>query len=442
MLTLRRLLSVPARRYAWSVPAMGDVAIAFLTVLLIAGATLYAAVPIDLPRPVPASASPTIFSSERALGHIRAITRKPHPMGSPANAAVRDDVLHQLAALGLQPGVQIGTAVREVGGELVAGTPENIVALLPGTASGKAVMLAAHYDSVPTGPGASDDGAGVGAMLETARALTAGPPLRNHVIFLFTDGDEVESLGARAFVEHHPWARDIGVVLNVEARGNRGAARLFETSDNNGWLIREFAQAVPYPIVNSGDDAGYKLSGSDTDLSIFMEAGLPGLNVAYLDGLVHYHSALDTVEELDERSLQHLGSSVLALTRQFGTADLDQPQTGDAVYFSVLRFVVHYPVGWAIPLMACIVLLFAAVAAFGWRRRQLTIGGVAFGFVALLLTMVVTALVVYPLWTLIRALHPGDNLWALQYQAHLFWAGFACLAIAVTAALYNGFRRR
>ena len=122
--------------------------------------------------------------------------------------------------------------------------------------------------------------------------------------------------------------------------------------------------------MNSGDDAGYKLSGSDTDLSIFMEAGLPRLNVAYLDGLVHYHSALDTVEELDERSLQHLGSFVLALTRQFGTADLNQPQSGDAVYFSVVRFVVHDPVGWAIPVMVCVVLLFALVAAFGWRRRH------------------------------------------------------------------------
>ena len=48
----------------------------------------------------------------------------------------------------------------------------------------------AHYDSVPFGPGAADDGAGVVTLLETARALKAGPPLKNDVIFLFTDGEE------------------------------------------------------------------------------------------------------------------------------------------------------------------------------------------------------------------------------------------------------------
>jgi Zn-dependent M28 family amino/carboxypeptidase len=226
-------------------------------------------------------------------------------------------------------------------------------------------LLVAHYDSVPTGSGASDDGAGVAAMLETARALKAGPLPKNDVILLFTDGEERGLLGAQAFADGHSWASDVAVVLNLETRGNTGAARLFEVGDQNGWIIGEFAKAVPYPVANSGSTAGYQLSGSDTDLTVFLDTGLPGLNVAYLEGLAHYHTRLDTVEALDAQSLQHLGSYALALTRQFADADLSRPKEPDAVFFTVLGFMVHYPAAWSVPFAALAVLLFAAVVTLG-----------------------------------------------------------------------------
>jgi acetylornithine deacetylase/succinyl-diaminopimelate desuccinylase-like protein len=151
-----------------------------------AGGTLRGAVP----RPVAASAPATEFSSARALQHIRVVAREPHPMGSPANAAVRDYLVSQLRGLGLTPEIQRTTsAYYPLPGLLQAGTSENVLARLPGSQpGGKAFLLAAHYDSVPTGPGATDNGSGVASLLETLRALKAGPPLRNDVIFLFTDG--------------------------------------------------------------------------------------------------------------------------------------------------------------------------------------------------------------------------------------------------------------
>jgi hypothetical protein len=430
-------------RTLWRSERVANAAIALLTVLIITGATLYGALPTGLPDPVSASAQPAEFSSGRALEHVRAIAREPHPMSSPENAAARDYLIQELTALGLEPEVQEATAANFIFGGLVAGTPKNVLARLEGRSDGgKAFLLVAHYDSVPTGPGASDDGAGVAAMLETLRALKAGPPLKNDVILLFTDGEEHGSLGARAFVDDHPWVEDVGVVLNIEARGNTGAARMFETSDDNGWIIRQFAKATPYPFANSGDAAGYSLSGSKTDLSVFLDAGRAGLNVAYTEGLAHYHTRLDTVDELDERSLQHLGSYVLALTRQFGSADLDQPKAPDAVYFNLLGSVIHYPEGWAVPLMAFVVLLFIVVVALGFRSRQLTLGGIVLGSLALLGSMIVAALGVYLVWTLIRVFRPDDNIWALQYNASLFWIGFASLTVAITATLYVGLCRK
>src|SRR6185312_15316954 len=71
-----------------------------------AGGTLRGAVP----RPVAASAPATEFSSARALQHIRVVAREPHPMGSPANAAVRDYLVSQLRGLGLTPEIQRTTS--------------------------------------------------------------------------------------------------------------------------------------------------------------------------------------------------------------------------------------------------------------------------------------------------------------------------------------------
>ena len=61
------------------------------------------------------------------------------------------------------------------------------------------MLVLAHYNSQLHAPGAGEDGAGVAAMLETLRALRAGPPLPHDVIWLFSDGQEVELLGARAY---------------------------------------------------------------------------------------------------------------------------------------------------------------------------------------------------------------------------------------------------
>jgi hypothetical protein len=421
---------------------------ALVMFLIIAGAALYAVVSSvtlygAVPDPVPASAPPTQFSSERALGHVRAIAKEPHPMGSPENAAVRDYLVKELRAMGLEPEVQRATASHYwFHNALLAGSPQNVVARLEGTNDGgKAFVIMAHYDTVQDAPGASDDGAGVATMLETLRALKAGPPLKNDVIFLFTEGEERGLLGARAFVDSHRWARDVGVVLNLETRGNTGPTLVPDTSAEAGWAIREFAKAAPYPMTTSDSVAFYERSGADSDLRVFFNAGLTGLHVAYTGGLTNYHTPLDTPEALDERSLQHMGSYALPLARHFGNVSLDHTKAPDEVYFNLSRFLVHYPETWAIPLMTLLVLVFAGVVAFGLKRRRLAPGGIALGFLALPGSMIVAALVAYLVWTLILTLHPG-GIWALEYEATLFWIGFAGLSVAITAALYAGIGKK
>jgi hypothetical protein len=147
------------------------------------------------------------------------------------------------------------------------------------------------------------------------------------------------------------------------------------------------------------------------------------------------------VAELDERSLQHLGSCALALTRHFGSVSLEQTKAPDSVYFNVFRFLVRYPQAWSVPLAGLALLLGAGVIALGLRRSRLWLGGLGLGFAVLPVAMAAAALVAHLAWTLILALHPG-GVWALEYRPAIIWIGLASLTVAVTAGLYGVVRHR
>jgi len=397
------------------------------------------------PSPAQESAPPADFSAARALAHVEAIAARPRPVGSAEHAAARDYVYGALSSLGLSPEIQRTTALgKPRGAAAIAGGVENVAARLKG-GGGKAVMLAAHYDSVTTAPGASDDGSGVAVLLETARALKAGPQPAGDVILLFTDAEEVGMLGALAFTKEHPWARDVGVVLNFEARGSGGPAIMFETSAGNGDLIRQFAEAAPDPIANSLSYEIYKRLPNDTDLTYFKQAGMPGLNFAYIKNLTRYHTSLDTIENLDRGSLQQQGGYALALARQFGSSQSGPRAERDAVYFNPFGHAfVHYPGSWVLPLTILVAVLFACVAFYGWRKRLLKPGGAALGFVAFLLSVLLATALVWLAWRLVAGLRP----WYAEVPpdsaggGDLYLIGFVLLCLAAVSAVYALFARR
>ncbi|MDX6502482.1 MAG: hypothetical protein QOG23_5746 [Blastocatellia bacterium] len=398
------------------------------------------------PAPIPADAPATDFSAGRAIQQLREIAREAHPVGTIAQTQVRDYIVGQLQGLALTPQVQEATSVGQARAtSLRAGTVKNILARLPGATHDKGVLLVAHYDSVPAGPGASDDGSGVVALLETARALKAGPPLRNDVIFLFSDAEEVGLLGARAFVDEHPWAKEVGMVLNFEARGNRGPSAMFETSDGNGALIGEFAKSAPYPSATSISYEIYKLLPNDTDLTVFKKAGLPGLNFAFIDGLVHYHSATDNLAAVDEGSVQHQGSYALALARHFGNLDLTNMRQGNAVYFDLLgTAIVRYPTAWILPIAALVLLVFAAVLVIGRRTRLLRVSGVLIGFFAFLLNIIVVAVAATLAWRGVLITNGGYRslLFGDTYNSGIYMLAFATLTLSLTSVLHTWYRRK
>lgn len=413
--------------------------------LPLCGLALFAALTIWLlrpPRPAPATAPATAFSAARAGRDVAVVARQRHPLGSAAQAQVRDYLLRRLRALGLTPTVLSGVGLAAKNGEVSAGRVQNIVARLPGRQpGGKAVLVLAHYDSQPQSPGAGDDGAGVAAMLETLRALRAGPPLAHDVIWLFTDGEEAGLLGARAYAaDTARLRREVGVALNFEGRGNAGPSLTFEVSTQNGWVMQEYARAAPLPVASSLFYEAYRHLANDTDFTPLKQAGLTGLNFAYVGGYSYYHSPADTPAHLDPGSLQHQGSYMLSLVRHFASIPLTQTKAPDYTFFNPLgTWLVRYPAAWNLPLTIATLLLLLAVVAVATHRRRLGWGSLLGGALAWLGGLLLVLLGGWTLLALITKVYPqyGAFYDHAAYNALAYHAALLALGLGILAGYYG-----
>lgn len=353
------------------------------------------------PSPVAASAPAKAFSAQRAFEHVRRIAAKPHPMGSVEHARVREFVAESFRELGLDVMQDDGVVPRwpiQAGDGVHVACVTNVIARLRGSgATARDVVLAAHYDSVPTGPGAGDDAAAVAALIEVARALRQGPPLVNDVVFLITDGEEVGLYGAKLAVEDPAFLARTALVLNFEARGHRGPVVMFQTFGAVKPWVDALAQ-VDDPVAYSLAADVYAAMPNDTDLSVFGRAGLPGMNFAFIGGHSHYHTPLDSPDELDRGSLQHHGQYALSLARHFGAVDLAASGIGasradDAqVYFSLWRAaLVHWPAAWASAIAYGVLGLTLLTLVLAIARRRTCLGSFSLEMLALAATLVVPA---------------------------------------------------
>jgi len=317
----------------------------------------------------PNGAADTAFSGPRAFATLSRVLQEqtPHIAGTPQNTVVRDRIVAELKSAGYEPEVQ--AVLSCVAADRYPGctTVENIIAVHKGTGGGKAVLATAHYDSVPAGPGTSDDGAGAAVLVELAR-IFATRSTKNDVIFLVTDGEETGLRGATAFAEHHALMASVGVVVNVEARGASGPSLMFETGSGNSRLMDLFARAVTRPSANSVSYEVYRLLPNDTDFSIYRRRGLGGFNFAYSSSASLYHSQRDSLRYIDTRSLQHQGEhayEVAAVLADTDLATLKSPS--DASYFDIFgRALVVWPAALNVP--AAAVALLGILALIGVHR--------------------------------------------------------------------------
>lgn len=316
-------------------------------------------------------AAPGEFDANRAKARLAFILgdQRPHPADSLADDAVRERLVATLWHMGLNPIVRDQFACNDFQKArfVACARVRNVIATL-GPRTGKTLLLSAHYDSVPVGPGASDDGIGVATLLEVGSILK-NRPLKRPIILLFNEGEELGLIGARAFLAD-PMSRNVDSLLNFEARGVTGPVTMFETNRPNGAAILAYASAVRRPYASSLSTDVARLIPNDTDVTTYKERGWLTLNSAIVGNETHYHSPGDDLASLDTRSLQDMGDEALGLASRL-SAGIPKA-AGNRIFSDVLqRVFVQMPV--VLGLLALLILLLS-FAGLAWARGAL-VGG-------------------------------------------------------------------
>ena len=385
------------------------------------------------------------FSTKRALEQVENISQKPHFVGSENHEVVANYLVKELQNLGLETSVQEGFAFSDWG---TLTKCKNILARIKGSNSDKALLLLSHYDSAPhsSSQGASDAGSGVATILESVRAFVYNKTAhKNDIIILFSDAEELGLNGAALFVTAHKWAKEIGLVLNFEARGSSGPSyMLMETNTGNAGLVKEFAEANPkFPVSNSLMYSIYKMLPNDTDLTVFRKNGnIQGYNFAFIDGHYNYHTAQDDISHLDKNTLEHQREYLMPLLHYFSDANLNSTQSlEDDVYFTISYSFISYPFDWVLPMVIIAFVLLLFLIFIGIGKRILSFPEIIKGFIPFLGSIIVSGLITFFGWKLLLKVYPqyNDLLNGFTYNGHDYIGAFTLLSLAICFAFYQRF---
>lgn len=422
------------------VPAKPGAATCIASIALLAFLGWKALASQQLPAPRPADAAATAFSAARAMQHVERLAAAPRPVATPENARARQYLSDTLRAAGVEPEIQ--TAVvrhKQVSPfehvHVTLARVRNVVARIDGSApdhaARPALLVAANYDSGPATFGAARSAASAAAMLETIRALRAGPAPQYDIVFLFTDGDMAGGLGAQAFVEQHPLAARIGTALRFDNPGNGGPLVLYGASRAGSDTIGRWARSVPTPHGSSLMAEVYRLMPGYAGIGPLASLDAPVLHFATVEGT--RSERLDTPARLDRASLQHEGDAMLAMVREFARLPPSRAAGAEQVYFSVPGAgVIHYPasLAWTFTRLAC--LLLAGTCLLTVQRAQvdaMRLVKATFGF-----TLIACALPMLPhyLWLYAPSVHALYSPAAGQFgERYLLAVGALGLALFI-----------
>ena len=286
-------------------------------------------------QPRPRNSDAEGFSSARVVKDIEVMSKEPHSVAHPeARAQVREYLVQRLRELGADT-VRILTydSLKGPKNKHVEYTfdAHNIVAeFAPEHAQADSVaelMFVAHYDSryshifardTVWSYGAADDGYGVGVILETvSQLLKERENWSQAVKVLFTDAEEPGMIGMTAMWENDRHEFDnVGLMVNVEARGPWGPALLFEACPGNEKVVGLYASTARYPYTYSLTTVVYNFMPNFTDFTIVKDS-IPGLNFSTIADVNRYHTHLDNFSNISEKSIQHYGAQILPLAREY-----------------------------------------------------------------------------------------------------------------------------
>lgn len=298
----------------------------------------------------------TKVNTANQINHIKEIAKEPHSIyDREAHDEVRDYLLSELKKLDIDSKLYTYEDVyieRSKSKEKL----ENIYAEIKGK-SDSYIMLVTHYDSSRAkteryaekdgSKGAADAGYGLSTILETLRVIKENNvTLNNGIKILITDGEECGLAGAKEAVKEKEIFENVNYLINLEARGTKGPAIMFETSPNNSSVVDLYNYSEK-PFSYSITPEIYRLLPNGTDFTVFLENNIPGINISVLDGLENYHTPNDSIESVNDRSLQHYGDQVLPIVTEFVSNEKYTDKASiisnnDAIFFSIGSAFIKY----------------------------------------------------------------------------------------------------
>ena len=294
------------------------------------------------------------FSTKRVVEDLKVISEKPHSVAHPEERA---EVVQYLTKRLEELGGNTKTYVYpNITSRKFTFDATNILAEFPPMQSSSDttyLMMIAHHDSrypwklngdTVVSKGAVDDGYGLGIILESVRqALSYRKDWKQGIKVLFTDAEEVDLQGMKAAYKHNKEIFDnVGLILNIEARGPFGPALLFETSMGNEKVIQLYSEHANYPFTYSLMNVVYHQMPNGSDFNITRDS-IPGMNFSAVADINHYHTDLDNIHNISERTIGHYGEQLLPIMKEYLTNDNYTDQTSlmtedDSIFFSIPLF--------------------------------------------------------------------------------------------------------
>ncbi len=325
----------------------GKKAIILLSIFLVIGAVL-----THLYLPSLNKIESDLFSAKRVESYIEAISREPHSIHHPVErAVVRDYISNQLEYFGYN--VQrfkydsiidrFGNYI-EIENLYTQKDPINI------SDSTTYILLIAHIDSRFKHPvrdslvlslGAADDGYGVGVILEIADLVSRDTSnWKNGIKILLTDSEESNLEGIScAYSNNKELFKNVVLAINIEARGVKGPAILFETSNRNRELIKFYSKSSNSQFGYSMTSAIYNILPNFTDFTVIKDS-INGFNFSVIDNLDYYHTDKDNFNNINLSSIQHYGEQIYPMVLNYLTQNpiLNSDHftsSSNSVYFTI-----------------------------------------------------------------------------------------------------------
>lgn len=240
-------------------------------------------------------------------------TASPRLAALPALNVAREDATLLQRLLGKNRTVRIRLDVRNKLGPAFDST--NVVGEIRGTdLADEIVVVGAHLDSNDLGPGALDNAAGCGAVLEAARAIKAlARAPRRTIRFVLFMGEEEGMIGSIAYVRRHRDEMDRTVAALIM---DIGAGRPLGWFSMGRTDLDEEIRALMRPLDQFGVSAIEHSAFAATDNAPFMAEGVPNLILLQDDSPYFpvHHTAADTFDKANPRDYSTAVATMAATT--------------------------------------------------------------------------------------------------------------------------------